>query len=918
MRFAFWRRKSRNRELDEEIRAHLSLAERAEQQSGRSPQDVGSAARREFGNVAEVEELTRRAWGFAWLHDLTHDLRYAFRMLRKNPGFTAVAVATLALGIGVNTTLFTAFDAVALKPLPVKNPRSVMRLTRWFESGAEGDIQNGFSYPEYLNYLDRQHSFSALVAVSWPTAATAVIPAQTLAQGILSAPSGAPGEPERWLGQLVSANYFSELGIAPLLGRMFLPDEDAQQGGHPVIVLSYPCWSRRFQSDPQIVGKQIELNGISYTVIGVAPQEFIGTANPPVIPDFWAPLSMQPQLVTAENWINEPLNRRVQILGRLAPGVSRKTAQAETQVLGLAFCAGYRETDKTTAFTLVVATYFGQSNDFQFRVFVAALMLVVGMILLTACANLANMLLARATVRMREIAVRRALGATRSRLVRQLLTESVLIALLGGAAGFLVSLWTSRALWVSIGVIVRSLFAMDPNAVQMTPDIRVMLYTLLIALFTGIVFGLSPALRSSRADVSSALKDGGSAFALGVRQSRFRTALIATQAGVSVLFLVASGILLRGLVRSQVADPGFETKSVYGFGLQFVNDPKAANSLAHRVVDQIRSLPGVESVGIARSFPLTGTWTPRIIIEQTNANPSNLPQQCLANYASRGLFPTLGIRIVAGRNFDGAEDRVGGNVAIVSESAARTFWPGESPLGKLIKLDLNFRNDWHEFQVVGIAADVRSANLTRLDPGFIYVPTDESKLYTYALLLRSQRDSTRTSAAVRTVLEEAKHQQLPGFRLVSLEESVVRVQRLMPQVFAWITACLAFLALVLAAIGIYGVASYAMTQRTREIGIRIALGASPSDVMGLLLRDGLRPVLIGGACGMMASIGVASLLRASLAIPGTLDISFGAGVLDPLTFAVFGSFLLIVALAACLIPARRAMRVDPIVALRYE
>ena len=405
---------------------------------------------------------------------------------------------------------------------------------------------------------------------------------------------------------------------------------------------------------------------------------------------------------------------------------------------------------------------------------------------------------------------------------------------------------------------------------------------------------------------------------MGVRQSRFRTALIATQAGVSVLFLIASGILLRGLVRSQVADPGFETKSVYGFGLQFVDDPKVANPLARRVVDQIRALPGVESAGIARSFPLTGTWTPRIIIEQTNANRTNLPQQCLANYASRGFFPTLGIRIVAGRNFDGAEDRVGGNVAIVSESAARTFWPGESPLGKLIKLDLNFRNDWHEFQIVGVAADVRSANLTRLDPGFIYVPTDESKLYTYAVLLRSERDSIRTSSLVRTVLEQAENQQLPGFRLISLEDSVVRVQRLMPQVFAWLTGCLAFLALVLAAIGIYGVASYAMTQRTREIGVRIALGASPRDVLGLLLRDGLRPVLIGGACGMVASVGLASLLRASLAFPGTLDISFGAGILDPYNFVIFGSFLLIVALAACLIPARRAMRVDPIVALRYE
>jgi predicted permease len=918
MKFAFWRRAKRNSELDEELQSHLTLAGREEMESGRASTDARSAARREFGDVAEVEELARRAWGFAWLHDLATDLRYAFRMLRKNPGFTAVAVATLALGIGVNTTLFTAFDAVALKPLPVKNPSSVMRLTRWFESGAQGDIQNGFSYPEYLNYVGRQHSFSALVAVSWPTAATAVIPAQTLAQGVLSAPSGSTDEPERWLGQLVSANYFSELGIAPLLGRTFLAQEDAQQGGHPVIVLSYPCWNRRFQSDPQIVGKQIELNGISYTVIGVAPHEFIGTANPPVIPDFWAPLSMQPQLVAGENWSNEPLNRRLQILGRLASGVSQKTAQAETQVLGLAFCAGYRETDKTTALTLVAASYFGESNDFRFRVFVAALMVVVGMILLTACANLANMLLARAAVRVREIAVRRALGATRSRLIRQLLTESVLIALLGGAAGFLVSLWTSRVLWASIGGIVRSLFSMDPNAVQMTPDIRVMTYTLVIAAFTGIVFGLSPALRSSRADVSSALKDEGSAFALGVRQSRFRTALIATQAGVSVLFLVASGILLRGLVRSQAADPGFETKSVYGFGLQFVNDPKAANPLARRVVDQVRALQDVESVGIARSFPLTGTWTPRIIIEQTNASRTNLPQQCLANYVSRGFFPTLGIRIVAGRNFDGAEDRVGGSVAIVSESAARTFWPGESPLGKSIKLDLNFRDDWHEFQVVGIASDVRSANLTRLDPGFIYVPTDESKLYTYAMLLRSQRDSTRTSSSVRTVLEEAEHQQLPGFRLLSLEESVVRLQRLMPQVYAWCTACLAFLALLLAAIGIYGVASYAMTQRTREIGVRIALGASPRNVLGLLLRDGLRPVLIGGGCGMVASIGLASLLRAALVFPGTLDISFGAGILDPLTFVGFGSFLLIVAVAACYIPARRALQVDPIVALRYE
>jgi len=869
--------------MDEELQFHFEQEVGKYEKAGLSREEAQRRARLAFGGAELVKEECREARGVSFIETTVQDLRYGLRALRKSPGFTAVAVLTLALGVGVNTTLFSLFNSVALKSLPVASPDRVFRLVRTLASGSEGDVQYAFSYPEYVHYRENNSVFSGLIAASWPVKVTARI------RGEARSGSHALGQPEGIQAQLVSANYFRVLGVSTAIGHTFLPEEDQAQGAQAVAVLSYPFWQRRFNSDPGVLGHVLKLNDVPFVVVGVAGRDFIGTANPPLVPDLWTPLATEVQLLPGEDWLHQAAAYQVQLLGRLSSKAGFRQAQADATVLAQRFQSAQPRPieDKTLAVTLQHATYFGRTNDVQFRIFIALLMTLAGMVLLVACANLANMALSRCAGRRREIGIRLAIGASRRRLLRQLLTESVLLALVGGAAGLLVSLWATRILWLAIAPIVQSLLRITPSAIQVSPDFRVFGYTLALSLVTGVVFGLSPALRFSRPGLAAAIRDEGAAFGTRVTRSSLRGFLVALEVTAPALLLVMASLLARGLMKSQTSDPGFETQHVIGpLGLWLYDDATQSNTLARRVVERLSELPTVRSVGLVYRAPWSGTWTPPVQVEGTKASPNSLPWQILANYVSPAYFTTLNIPILRGRNFSRYESDRGAPVAIVSERAARQFWPGEDPIGKKIKLDMTFKGDWAEFQVVGVAKDVRTANLSRIDPGYVYLATDAAKLYEYEALIRLQGDEASAVASVRTALEDLDRTKFPrGMWLDTLDHGPLRMQRIIPQAITWFAASLGVLVLLLAMVGVYGVVSYAVSESTHEVGVRMALGASKPDVLYWTLTQKMRPVLVGALAGLTLSIGLSALVRAALVVPGNPDFLFGTNPFDVATFA---------------------------------
>jgi len=566
---------------------------------------------------------------------------------------------------------------------------------------------------------------------------------------------------------------------------------------------------------------------------------------------------------------------------------------------------------RTTTVTLQLATFFGNTEDPRFKAVVALLMAIVGMVLLIACANLANMLLAKAASRQREFALRRALGASRGRLVAQLLTESTVLGLSGGLIGLVFSVWGTRLLWIGVGQ-----FAGTYSAFVTTvgPDARVFTYTLLVSCFTGVLFGLSPALESSRPNLSTTLKEPRTALGHQGDRSRLRGLLVGTQVAVCMVFLISTGLLAHGLIRSQGVEPGFETHRIYPLGMVRLNDVVANVAVRRREIELLRSVPEVQEVAIVAYVPIQGTWTTEV--EPIGA-AAEAPKGTLANYVSPTYFDALGLPIVHGRNFAGEEAAIGAQVAIVSAATARKAWPSQDPIGKRLKLEVA-RSRWKEFEIIGVAADVRTANLSRIDPAFVYLPADNKNLSDYTLLLRINGDQERAFTAIAEKLALLDGRRRPGFRLENLEEGAVQAQILMGHTFALSAAILAAMALALASIGIYGVTTYFVSQREKEIGIRMALGAASSDVLRLVIKQGMRPVVGGGLVGLIAALGVSGSLHALLLFPGTVDLLYGGRWFDPAAFIGLSALLTAIALAACYVPARRATQFDPMVALRND
>jgi predicted permease len=702
-------------ELSREVASHLALLADDFVRRGMSPEEARKAAKRAYGSVEQAKQAHRDERTLLWIEQTMQDLRHACRTLARTPGFTFVAVATLALGVGVNTTLFSAYDAVALKPLPVADASSVVRLMRTLESHFVGENQYAFSYPEYVNLRDRQNAFQSVAAASWPV--------RVLVSGS-DETAGGSTQFKTAQAQIVSGNYFGALGINAMLGRVFGANEDRAPGGSPVVVLSHAYWQRQFRGDPQALGRIVRIGNTSFTIIGVAPREFTGTSLNPQVPDLWAPVSMQQQLVPGQDWLHKPTDFEFQVLARLDPGVGFKQAQAETDALIRQFATTYVTRDHTLSVLLERTAFFGNTDDPRFRAGVGAVMILFALVMLVACANVTNMLVARGAARQKEISIRLAMGASRARVVRHLLTESMLLALGGGIAGLALAAAASKLLWVALNqILLRQLGSDFVLSLNLNPDTRVLAYALGVAVATGFLFGLSPALQFTKPDLNTSLKDERTSFGRGVARSRLRGLLIGGQVAVSMLLLTSAGLLIRGLARSQAAEPGFDTHGVYLLRADYGDDPVKAAAKFHRMADWFKTLPEAANVSYGTA-PMMGTWTPPITIMSADALQGSIESRTLAGYASDNFLSTLGIAIVRGRNFTPQESAAGVHVAVISASAARLFWPNHDSLGKHFQLDMHFDGKLTEFEVIGIARDVRFANLTRIDPARVYLASD--------------------------------------------------------------------------------------------------------------------------------------------------------------------------------------------------
>lgn len=892
-------------EVEKEIALHVALLEEEYERRGLAHEEARMAARRSFGGVEQAKQAHRDQRSMAWLEQTCQDLRQACRTFARNPGFTLVAIATLGVGIGVNTAVFTAYDAVALKPLPVADPAQVVRLERWFTHGWLGDMQYGFSWPEYQYCREHQDVFSDVVATSWPVRLLAQLPGDQAGTQL-----------KALQGQMISGNYFRTFGVEAGLGRTFGPDEDRTPGGDPVIVLSYSFWQRAFHGNPRIVGSVMRINGTAYSIVGVTPEEFTGTALLPQVPDFWAPASMQAQLLPGQDWLHQPADYRFQILGHLKPGSGLKQAEAETAALIRQFSTTYFTREPTRTVTLQHTAFFGNTDDPRFEAGIAALMLIVAMVLFVACANIANMLFARGAVRQREISVRLALGASRARVIRQLITESILLSVLGGVAGLTLSVVASKLLRIGVAQILTTQLGSDfAFSLNLNPDVRVLAYALVLSVIAGAVFGLSPALQFTRPEVATPLRDESTSFGHRLRRSHLRSLLIGGQVAVSMLLLTCSGLLIRGLMRSQNVNPGFETRQIFLLLGDYGDDASTSLSRFQRLVRSLEELPEIASTAYGRG-PMMGTWTPPIIVNQSGAVEGAERGRILASYASQNYLKTLGIPLLRGRDFTRQESDAGAHVAVISANAARRFWPGENPLGRHFQLDMHFTGKLTEFEVVGIAKDVRFTSLTRIDPAHVYLAPDPTT--TYPILLNVGKNQQAALAAIQNDVSRLDVNRWPDLSLWNLETMFVHPQRTLARIMAMFAAGLAVLAVLLAGVGIYGVMSYVVSQRTHEIGIQMALGANSGNVLRSVAWWGLKPVAAGMIAGLGCGAAASALLHSTLASPASSDFLYGVRFYDPWTFAGISCFLVGVSLIASLVPAVRAVHVDPMVALRYE
>ena len=778
---------------------------------------------------------------------ILQDLRYGIRMLLKNYGFTTVAILSLALGIGANTAIFSLVNMILLRPLPVANPEQLVSV---FPVAKDNEIQ-AFSYPNYVDFRDRNEVFSGLFVTRFAP--------MSLSHD---------GNNERLWGYLVSGNYFDVLGISAAQGRTFSPEEDRTPLSHPVAVLSHGCWQRRFGADPSLVGKSITLNGHSFTVVGVMPEGFTGSEIA-YTPQLWIPVMMQEWIEPGNNWLERRSTQNLFATGRLKPGVSAEQAKASLNVLAQQLGREYPDTNEGQTITLTPPGLIHPIIRGPMVSFTTVLMGTVVLVLLIACTNLANLLLARATERRKEIAIRLALGASRFRLIRQLLTESVLLSLAGGAFGFLLAVWL-------IDLIMAFKPPVNfPLTIDLKIDMRVFAFSLLVSLLTGVLFGLVPALQATKPELVPALKDVTSQ--AGARRSRLRSSLIIAQIALSLVLLIAAGLVVRTLQHLQMMGPGFDpenrlTMSV-DVGLQGY-DKTRGQQFYHQLIERVSSLPGVKSASLADFIPLSLNYNSTdIYVEgQAPVRGANVPT---AMDASVGLnyFATLGIPLVEGREFSAQDNEESPRVVIVNETFARRFFPGPNPIESAVGKRVRWRSDSPLAQIIGVARDGKYFSIAEAPRPFIYFPLLQSYSSNAILLVRTSSDPKAMISSIRSEVQKLDAN-LPVYDVKTLTEHM-GLSLFPARVAATLLGSFGLLALLLAAIGIYGVMSYSVAQRTREIGIRIALGAQPREVLKLVAREGMTMAVLGLVIGLVAAFAVMRLMSSLL---------YGVSATDPITF----------------------------------
>ncbi len=883
MKFLWWRRAQQEHELQEELQSHLEMAKRDRVERGEAGEEAKRAARREFGNVGLVKEVTRDVWGWGSLERLIQDLRFGLRMMAKSPGFAAVAILTLALGIGANTALFSVVNGVLLNPLPYSEPEQLVTLAESKPNFDSGSI----SFPNFRDWRKDNRTFSAM----------------GLTRSSSFSLTGT-GDAEQLEAQFISSDFLPLLGVKPVIGRFFSEGED-EIGASPLALVSAEFSSRKFGSGINALGKGIALDGRSYTIIGVVPTSFklhVWSFRPSEV---YLPIGQ---------WANPLLNRREAGLGfhgvgRLKPGVTIQQARADMQRVTEHLTEAYPDVDTGIGAALMPLKEHVVGRT---RRLLLVLLAAVGFVLLIACVNVANLLMVRSAGRAREFAVRAALGAGRGRIVRQLLTESIVLALAGGALGLLLAAWVTK-------LALQQLPAELPRASEIGLDVRVLGFTMGISLLCGILFGLAPALRTSNSILQDTLKEGGRRSGGG--KHRAHGVFVVAEVAMALVLLISAGLMIRSLSALWRVNPGFDARNVLTFSVSLPPSMKDASAEAIRaalrqVQAKLESTPGVKSASLSWGAVPLGDDDEDVFWLEGQPKPASVNDMSwtLSYVVQEDYLKVMGIPLERGRFFTAQDSERAAHVAVIDDVFARKYFGDQDPIGKRV----NLYNKGGAAEIVGVVGHVKQWGLDTDDTQslraqlyFPYMQLPGAAMRQSAsgtgVLLKLDGSMQGTAATIRTVLKRMNSDQVM-YGVQTMEE-IITESLAARRVSMIVLGIFAALALGLASMGIYGVISYLVGQRTREIGIRIALGAKRSDVLRMVLGEGMKMTVIGVGAGLLAAAGLTRLMA---------NLLFGVSATDPLTFAGVAAVLTLVALAACYVPARRAMRVDPIVALRYQ